>query len=379
MKNFLALLFCSALASPFWSACSDSTDDCAVGAKDCACNSDGICDDGLTCVADVCMADQGPDFTAFHAFLDKLPQALCDFYVTCGELTSSGVTECVAEITAELITETVRGCAAFRDFHETNQAELARCLAGELGTCQNDDVESFCPLLAGFDQALCESTSQPGDGTAGAHCATDSECKDSMRCLQAQMGSKQRTCGPKCQNLEDCGAVSQSATNTGIALDPRFYGQNHWNSESLFRGVLCAEPLPADKLSAEGDQMYCQYICVEQAGVVLDESGAAASCACWPNYKWADANAKDACIWDTAQECSIFKPCLPVANPDAVCSGELRCLVNDDLEGTCVEFTSGEQIAACVQKCTADSCDSACLSSCSGENCVEVCCSFTCD
>lgn len=378
MNRPLLLLSCCALVLPIWAGCSDSAEECAVGAKDCACNPDGICDDGLKCQADLCVADQGLDFTAFHAFVDQLPRALCDFYVSCGELTASEVAGCVAELLAELGTEEVRGCAAFRDFHQANQAELARCLAGELGTCKNDDVESFCPPLAGFDQARCESTTPLGDGTAGARCAADTECKDAMRCLQTQMGSKQRYCGPSCQSVEDCGAVSKSATNTGMALDAS-YGENHWNSDSLFRGVVCAAPLSPDKLPSDGDQQYCQYICVEQAGVVLDDSGAAVSCACWPNYKWADSSEKDQCLWDTAQECSIFKPCLPVAEPDPVCSGELRCLVNEDLEGSCVEFKSGEQIAACVQQCTADSCDSACLASCSGANCVELCCSFTCD
>jgi len=58
-KPFLFALIPCALAALFLSACPDG--DCAIGSEGCACTAGGACDDGLSCLSNLCVNAGGGD------------------------------------------------------------------------------------------------------------------------------------------------------------------------------------------------------------------------------------------------------------------------------------------------------------------------------
>ncbi|MBM4353787.1 MAG: hypothetical protein FJ109_08320 [Deltaproteobacteria bacterium] len=316
------------------------------------------------------------DLAPLHALMQAVPEALCDYYIACGDMDPAEKAECVADIEDELADDIDPDCAALLDFYMENKEAIDACMEGKSGTCEGDDLDSFCPILGQFDMAQCERATTPNDGNAGAYCDSAAECKtEGALCLESVVGGKQHFCAIPCSTLDDCSPMHTSKTNGGMALPAKVAGDNHWNSPTLFRGIVCDKPPNG---GAPG-QKYCQYICNEWSAVVLDEGGGASGCACWPNYRWTNEATKDECVWDTSVECSIFKKCVPSQDPDPECSGELSCTVNEMLEGVCIDYKTGAQMEACVRQCMADSCDSWCLASCQGEACADICCDFTCE
>ena len=323
------------------------------------------------------------DRTAAEAFVDALPRALCEFHARCGRSSAEQVDDCIAELGPEIREDIVvagRVCDGMVAFYVANQTALDACMSAQRDTCRTDDLSEFCPVFDDdeFDpREICSMPTggaEPPGSAAGVmeRCDADSDCPTGMRCLGRIIGKGSRYCSIPCASTADCSPLLEASYFFRLA--PKFHN-NRWNRDVLSMGVSC-ERLASEDQSAVGEpdgRSWCAVTCQENAAVTLGDDGSSLSgCACLPNFKWADEQ-KTACVWDPATECSIFTPCT-VANTDVhECSeGDISCVVNEGLEGTCFDFVSGSIIAACVARCNWQ-CDNNCLRNTCGSNPSELC------
>jgi hypothetical protein len=114
--------------------------------------------------------DGGPtesDRQAYDELMSQVPRALCQHYATCQIIEAGEVETCVTEITAEIASDPL-DCDAAVEFYIAHRAAIDACLDGSQGTCDSDDVTSFCPAWVGFDfEHGCDAPPDdggPGDG-----------------------------------------------------------------------------------------------------------------------------------------------------------------------------------------------------------------------
>ena len=84
----------------------------------------------------------------YDDFVNKVPQAYCDWAVKCGK--ASDVPKCVDDFTEEA--RALRSCAEAARFYQDHQQAADACVSGSPGACAgSDDFSSFCPAFASID------------------------------------------------------------------------------------------------------------------------------------------------------------------------------------------------------------------------------------
>lgn len=331
-------------------------------------------------VSDVSMDDR----TAYQDFLDALPTALCEWYEGCGLLEGESIEDCAANIDAEIVADDL-DCDAAVAFFVNNRAGIDACMSGETGACgTNDDLDAFCPSLAGFSEDICDVVVPPITG-AGAACNTDADCSAGMRCLNSVLPGSVKYCAPTCEDAtweQDCGEFVNNSF--GLNLEDKLGASyNHWNSDILWRVPSCSDLSDAPEAGTPDGNSYCIWVCPNNSAGVYSEdgSGAVEACSCMPNYE-KTADEPFTCEWETApedHECSYFTPCTEANTDLALCSNkDFSCVVNERLEGSCLDLVSGDQIEECLLSCNYE-CDHDCLvQTCTNFDssfCAERCCS----
>jgi hypothetical protein len=145
--------------------------------------------------------------------------------------------------------------------------------------------------------------------------------------------------------------------------------------------VSCADlsVSPNDRAGAADGKKWCITACPENAAAVYTpDRRAITSCACLPNFRRDTSKPGFTCAWSQDVECSIFTTCTKANTAPTRCSqGNFSCLINDYLEGICIDLVTGDQIADCIAACRW-SCDTACIANTCANNssasCTKACC-----
>lgn len=82
---------------------------------------------------------------AYDEFLSKLPDAVCDYYVRCGIISSAERAGCPVNLYDDIAREI--SCDGAADVYTDWKLELDACLKGGGACGTTDDLDQFCPEL----------------------------------------------------------------------------------------------------------------------------------------------------------------------------------------------------------------------------------------
>lgn len=85
---------------------------------------------------------------SYEDFVDKVPQAYCDWAVKCGKATDTQ--KCLADYARDI--SALRSCTEAARFYQDHQQDADACVNGSPGACAaSDDFDHFCPVFGSID------------------------------------------------------------------------------------------------------------------------------------------------------------------------------------------------------------------------------------
>jgi len=97
------------------------------------------------------------------AFFARLPQAMCEWYSTCGRIEDGGSVDDCARNLGEEISASVRRegvlCGDVVAYYSQHREALETCLTQPSGACDSDDFGAFCPNAGSVEEVrFCQPT-----------------------------------------------------------------------------------------------------------------------------------------------------------------------------------------------------------------------------
>lgn len=101
----------------------------------------------LVALTGACGGGDNEEPLTFDEFFSALPDAVCDYYLSCDQITEAERPECPSQLFDDL--ERDYSCNGARGLFPQLESGLRVCINGEPKPCQaTDDLDLFCPSLS---------------------------------------------------------------------------------------------------------------------------------------------------------------------------------------------------------------------------------------